>query len=401
MPNAMSNTPADVKNTNPLAGRRTGHAGQRIGEWLLEEQVGGGAFGEVWRARHHVWADQLAAVKLPTDPQYVRALQREGIHAHKLEHPNIVRPLGFDPFAEQPYLVMEFVPGADLRRLLRQGPLQPKQATAVLRQVLMALEHAHAHGIVHRDIKPENILLHERGLSGSTGFDAEGTVKVTDFGLGKANNAAEQAIAGARSIVFSADVGGGAGAEQFKQIAGSLEYMAPEQRGGGDVDGRADLYACGVVLYEMLVGDRPAGTDLPSDVNKHVPAWLDDAFRHSYARLERRFGSAADFLEALRPALTAAGHVTVIPSNVATQIGLGVASAPGSCPSCHGRVENGDQFCISCGHQLVGLVRRCGKCGAFPAAGDSYCIFCGNDLRPRMGHGSATGAAAPRADVPV
>ena len=379
----MPNTPANHLNNNPLAGRSTGRKALRIGEWLLEEQVGGGAFGEVWRARHHAWSDQLAAVKLPTDPQYVRALQREGIHAHKLEHPNIVRPLGFDPFAEIPYLVMEYIPGTDLRRLIRQGPIDPKRATAILRQVLLALDHAHAQGIVHRDIKPENILLHEQGLAGPAGFEVEGTVKVTDFGLGRANNAVEQAIAGNRSIVFSTDAAHGG--DQFKQIAGSLEYMAPEQRGGGEVDGRADLYACGVVLYEMLVGDRPAGTDVPSDVNKSVPAWLDDAFRHSYARLERRWATAQDFLQALRPPAAATPAAAAFSTS---------ASAPGTCPGCHGRVENGDQFCIHCGHQLVGLVRRCGKCGAFPAAADNYCIFCGNDLRPRFGHPAPAEASA-------
>ena len=227
---------------------------------------------------------------------------------------------------------------------------------------------------MHRDIKPENILLHEQGLASAAGFEVEGTVKVTDFGLGKANNVMDQAIAGARSIVFSAEASAGAAGDQFKQIAGSLEYMAPEQRGGGEVDGRADLYACGVILYEMLVGDRPAGMELPSDVNKSVPAALDDAFRRSYSRLERRFGSAAEFLAALNAPASSASLPT-----------WSVASAPGNCPSCHGRVENGDQFCIHCGHQLVGLVRRCGRCGAFPAAGDNFCIFCGDDLRPRYG----------------
>lgn len=379
----MPNTPATQRNQTPPSA--VGRKGQRIGEWLLEEQIGAGAFGEVWRSRHHAWSDQLAAVKLPTDAQYVRALQREGIHAHKLEHPNIVRPLGFDPFAETPYLVMEYVPGIDLRRLIRQGPLEVQRAIAIMRQVLLALDHAHQQGIVHRDVKPENILLHEQGLTGPAGFEAEGTVKVTDFGLGKANNTMDQALAGARSIVFSAEAAAGPAGEQFRQIAGSLEYMAPEQRGNGSVDGRADLYACGVVLYEMLVGDRPAGTDVPSDLNRNVPTWIDEAFRSSYARLERRFESAQQFLAALSPGgpqAATAGYTA--PS---------AASAPGNCPSCQGRVERGDQFCIHCGHQLVGLVRRCRKCGAFPAAGDNYCIFCGDDLRPRSG-GLAGGSQA-------
>ena len=371
----MPRMPAD-NGTSPktTAGRKD----QRIGEWLLEHPIGAGAFGEVWRARHHAWSDQLAAVKLPTDAAYVRALQREGIHAHKLDHPNIVRPIGFDPFAEIPYLAMEYVPGTDLRKLIRQGPLDVDRTVQVLRQVLFALEYAHKAGIIHRDIKPENVLLHEAGLSGPSGFTAEGTVKVTDFGLGKANNVMGQAIAGTRSIVFSAEATAGPAGEQFKQIAGSLEYMAPEQRGGGNVDERADLYACGVMLYEMLAGERPAGMELPSDLNRNVPAWLDEAFKRSYARLDRRFTSAAEFIAALRqqPVQQPVGGAW---------IGGFTTGAPGNCPACHGRIENGDQFCIHCGHQLVGLVRRCGKCGAFPAASDNYCIFCGDDLRPRLG----------------
>ena len=369
----MSNMPGNKTQNSATVGT----AGRRVGEWLLSEFIGGGAFGEVWKARHHVWADQFAAVKLPTDSQYVRALQREGTHAHRLEHPNIVRPLGFDPFAETPYLVMEYVPGRDLRGLMRErGKLSPDEATAVLAGVLPALQHAHARGIVHRDVKPENILIHERGLASPGGLLQEGVVKVTDFGLGQASNDAERAIGGggAQSIVFSTDVGGAAS----QQIAGSLDYMAPEQRGGNPaVDGRADLYACGVVLYEMLTGERPAGTDVPSDLVKGVPPRLDDAFRRSYARLERRFADAGEFLSALNaPDKPAAG-----PPPLPVKAG---AAAAGSCPACRGRVDKGDQFCMHCGHQVAGLIRRCGKCGAFPAADDSYCIFCGQDLRPSV-----------------
>ena len=124
----MPNTSGQSRNQGATGAAR---AGSRIGEWLLEHPIGGGAFGEVWRARHHVWADQLAAVKLPTDSQYVRALQREGVHAHKLEHPSIVRPLGFDPFAEQPYLVMEYIPGTDLRQVIRED-LEPRPSAVQL-----------------------------------------------------------------------------------------------------------------------------------------------------------------------------------------------------------------------------------------------------------------------------
>src|SRR3954466_2978056 len=161
---------------------------QRISEYVLDARIGGGAFGEVWRAHHHVWVDQLVAIKIPTDPQYVRALQREGVAIHGLTHPNIVRAIGFDPYADPPYLTMEYVPGTSLRPLIKDKKLSIDQAVAVLRQVLTGLQHAHDRGVVHRDIKPENILVHERAAS--DGYQTEGVVKVTDFGLGKAASSA-------------------------------------------------------------------------------------------------------------------------------------------------------------------------------------------------------------------
>src|SRR5207244_3594489 len=90
-----------------------------------------------------------------------------------------------------------------------------------------------------------------------------------------------------------------------REIAGTLDYMAPESRraGSGNVDARADLYACGVVLYEMLTGERPAGMEMPSDLNPAVPKYLDEVFRRAYARLEKRFTSAEMFLAALPPVL--------------------------------------------------------------------------------------------------
>src|SRR6476661_7481303 len=140
-------------------------ANQRISEYVLDEKVGAGTFGEVWRAHHHVWVDQLVAIKIPTDSQYVRNLQREGVAIHGLVHPNIVRALGFDPYGDPAYLVMEFVPGTSLRTLIKDKRLSIEDSVAVMRQVLAGLEHAHKAGIVHRDVKPENILIHERALS--------------------------------------------------------------------------------------------------------------------------------------------------------------------------------------------------------------------------------------------
>jgi serine/threonine protein kinase len=241
-----------------------------------------------------------------------------------------------------------------------------------MRQVLAGLKHAHASGLIHRDVKPENVLVHERAHT--DGFATEGVVKVTDFGLGRATNP----LAAAASIAYSASMN----SPEARDLAGTIDYMAPEQRGGGAVDARADLYACGVVLYEMLTGERPAGTDVPSDVNKKVPPYLDEAFRRSYARLEKRFASADEFLTALAPAAATAAVPPKLPAVTGPVPFPARARLPGAtaCPQCRRQVGADDQFCMHCGVQLVPHVRRCTKCGAYPDAHDQYCIFCGAAL---------------------
>ena len=410
-------------------------ANQRVGEYVLQEKIAAGTFGEVWKAHHHVWMDQLVAVKIPTDPQYLRNLQREGVAVHGLAHPNIVRAIGFDPYAETPYLSMEYVPGTSLRPLIHNKSIKIPDAVAILKQVLAGLGHAHGQNLVHRDVKPENILVHERAFR--EGFDAQSVVKVTDFGLGRAANVTAGSIAYSQSM----------DTPEAKEIAGTLDYMAPEARTGGNVDARADIYACGVILYEMLTGERPAGTDMPSDLNPAVPKFLDDAFRRSYARLDKRFATTDEFAKALVggpppvPARSSGGTRTVsyapgrevsldpgtwgmvaahlmagrkieaikvlrdatglglkeskdaveTPGNFGSGGGAGsrlspppvVATGMGgrhSCPQCRGQVEPSDQFCMHCGVQLVENVRRCPQCGAYPDATDQYCIFCGQVL---------------------
>ena len=348
-------------------------ANQRVGEYVLDHRVGGGAFGEVWRAHHHAWTDQLVAVKIPTDPQYLRTLQHEGYAIHGLQHPNIVRAIGFDPFAATPYLAMEYVPGTSLRPLIPGRKLTIPESVAILRQVLAGLGYAHAAGLVHRDVKPENILIHERAAA--AGYATEGSVKVTDFGLGKAATAAA-----AQSIAFSASMNDAAG----RDIAGSLDYMAPEQRAGGAIDGRADLYACGVVLYELLTGEKPAGTDVPSDMNRAVPKSLDEVFRRSYARLERRYTTAAEFSAALGAAVPTRWSTGAAPTAVPPPTSRPQPGPTAGCPRCHQPIDATDQFCMHCGVQLVAHVRRCRKCGAYPDGTDQYCIFCGETLKPEL-----------------
>jgi serine/threonine protein kinase len=269
---------------------------QRLGEYVLMDCIGVGAFGEVWRARHHAWADQIVAVKIPTDPEYVKNLQKEGFAIQRLSHPCIVKPISFDPYANPPYLVMEYVPGWSLRQFIQQGPMKIDDAAAVMKQVLAALHHAHHNGLVHRDIKPENILIHEKATR--NGLSAKGVVKLTDFGLGKTTIRSEQ------SIIFSEDQ------RDARRIVGSGPYMSPEQLDGAEVDAQTDLYACGVVFFEMLTGKRPAGAEMPSELNAAVPTAIDEVFRRAFARKERRFATAEEFYNAMK---TATGTPLYIP----------------------------------------------------------------------------------------
>jgi serine/threonine protein kinase len=345
-------------------------SGTRISEYILEERIGGGAFGEVWRARHHVWEREQVAVKLPTDADYVRHLQREGVVVHGLRHPNIVGVRGLDPYAEIPYLIMELVRGPSLRQTLTEHPKGVSLDTAltVLRGMLTGISIAHAANVLHRDLKPGNVLL---DLDGKP-LDAleANMVKLTDFGLGLAGTDVLRSIAQSASL------------ERDNRLVGTLAYMAPELRDGKrKADPRSDLYSVGVILFEMLTGERPAGAELPSTIRPEVPEALDDIFRRLYARHDRRYESADDVLEELQDRLLGRPAAGPPPPPGAMPLPpIPRAGERGRCKACGGSVETYDQFCTHCGCQLVGQIRRCAACGAFPGPHDRYCIFCGHRL---------------------
>jgi serine/threonine-protein kinase len=340
--------------------------GMRISEYLLETRIGGGTFGEVWRARHHVWDSEHVAIKLPTAPEYVRYLQREGMVVHGLRHANIVRVIGFDPFNEHPYLVMELINGPSLRAAIDEHPqgLPTESALRILQGILLAMQAAHDANILHRDLKPGNVLLNlgDRPIEQLAVDD----VKIGDFGLG-VNNAETL-----RSIAQSASLA------RDDELVGTLAYMAPELRDHrGEPSPRTDLYAVGVMLFEMFTGERPAGAELPSTVRADVPGFVDDVFRKLYARAEARYARAADVLAELTPPARPA--VPVPPPPVP-----GGARREGfACPDCRNIADPDDQFCTQCGRQLVEQIRRCPSCQAFPATHDQYCIFCGAALSRR------------------
>jgi len=342
-------------------------SGDRISSYVLDAPIGTGSFGQVWRARHHIF-DECVAIKIPTDADYVQNLRREGVTIHGLRHPNIVRAIDLDPYADPPFLIMEYVPGDSLRAFIDAHPkgMPIESAMRIMQGVLAALVVAHDAGVIHRDIKPANILLTETA-DAVDGVTSQ-SVKVADFGLGGVGGATLNSIA--ESIAGKHEQPG-------RGLSGTLAYMSPEQKQGLPLDGRSDLYACGIVLFEMLIGDRPQGTELPSAMRPEVSTVLDDVFRRCYARRERRFPNAADMLAALTA--TASSATTSASTSVAAPT---VASAAGRvCPSCHGRAQEDDHYCIHCGQQLVESLPRCRSCNALVEAADRYCIFCGADLR--------------------
>ncbi len=209
------------------------------------ELLGRGGMGEVWRAKQHslqrVVAIKLLPPRLASDPEFVTRFEKEATALAALSHPSIIQIIDRGVSGEHYYFVMEFVEGRSLRDLINQGPIEPQQALRIVAQVCHAIDYAHEKHIVHRDLKPENIL-----------FDTRGHVKVADFGL-----------AGIRGTDSDARLQ----LTATKVAMGTVNYMAPEQRRDAkNVDGRADLYSLGVMLYELLTGELPIGRfKLPSE----------------------------------------------------------------------------------------------------------------------------------------
>ncbi len=340
--------------------------GDRINNYLLDEQIGTGSFGEVWKAHHHVFKE-LVAIKIPTDPQYVRHLQREGTAVHGLRDPNIIRALDMDPYADPPYLIMEYVDGPSLRQLIREHPkgLPIESTVAILYGVLQALDVAHRAGVIHRDIKPENILISGKGDLAQL---SPARVKIGDFGLGYCADAG-------RSIQQSGSLDG----EAARHLSGTIAYMSPEQRDGvTELDARSDLYSLGLVLFEMLTGVLPQGSEIPSAIRPDIPRWLDRIFERCYTRRDRRFGSAAEMRTAVDRYGQFAGRWNTTAAAASRAYTTGVRTL---CPVCDGSVQADDQFCIHCGLQLVEIVPRCPTCHAYVGRADNFCILCGTNLR--------------------
>jgi serine/threonine-protein kinase len=236
-------------------------AGTRLGPYEITAAIGAGGMGEVYRAKDTKLGRDVAIKVLPAaftaDAERLARFEREAKLLASLNHSNIAHVYGFeaatlDDASRVHFLAMELVPGEDLAERLKRGAIPLEEAVEIAKQIVEALEEAHDHGIVHRDLKPANVKL-----------TPEGKVKVLDFGLAKAC-AAESATASDADVSHSptlARTGTQAGV-----LLGTAAYMSPEQARGKPVDKRADIWAFGVVLYEMLTGRRLFAGETVSDV---------------------------------------------------------------------------------------------------------------------------------------
>ena len=204
------------------------------GRYRVIEPIAEGAMGVVYRAER-VKLGRIVAVKvlhdvLPDELSGRRRFEIEAMAMAKLEHPHCASVLDVGVHNDRPFVVMDFVSGQNLKELISGGPLPIPRAAEIVRQVLSGLGHAHEHGIIHRDIKPANLVLSQK-----TGLGDH--VKILDFGLARVLDTSQNLTAGL--------------------AVGTPAYMAPEQVRGDKLDHRADLYACGVLLFELLTGKKP------------------------------------------------------------------------------------------------------------------------------------------------
>ena len=218
--------------------------GARLGPYEVAELIGEGGMGEVYRARDTKLGRDVALKILPEtfaqDPDRFARFQREARVLAGLNHPHIATLHGFEETAGRFALVMELVDGPTLATRIADGPIPLEEALTIARQVAAALEAAHDQGIVHRDLKPANVKVKE-----------DGTVKVLDFGLAKAMDAAGTSGDAADSPTITSPAMTMQGV-----ILGTAAYMSPEQARGKRVDRRADIWAFGCLLYEMVTGQR-------------------------------------------------------------------------------------------------------------------------------------------------
>lgn len=269
-------------------------SGQQIGGYEILNVIGYGGMATVYRARQISMQRVVALKVLPRqfmqDDTYMQRFHREVEIVSRLEHRNIVPVHDYGEFEGQPYIVMRYMPAGSVDDLLGQGPLDLDLTTKIVEQIAPALDYAHSKGVLHRDLKPSNILM-----------DDNGDAYLTDFGIAR---------------VLGQDQGGIS--ITTRHVVGTPAYMSPEQAQGQPLDSRSDIYALGVMLFEMCAGTRPFHADTPygvavlqvtaqpptlRSINPELPVALEQVVnRVLKKRPDERYHSATALAEAVRQA---------------------------------------------------------------------------------------------------
>ena len=301
--------------------------GRRLGFYRLIAPIGAGGMGEVWKARDEKLDRDVAIKTLPArlvaDEQALARFEREAKAVAALSHPNILAIYDFGLEGGRHYAVVELLEGQTLREVLAAGPLTPRKAVEYGRQIAEGLAAAHARGIVHRDLKPENVFV-----------TRDGHVKILDFGLAVQRTAAEANLTSSPTEARVTEPG---------VAMGTPGYMAPEQVRGGVADHRADIFALGAVLYEMLAGrrafERETGAEMMTAIlredapsissMRNVPAALEQVVGHCLEkRPEDRFQSARDLAFALTASTSGSGGAQAAIAATPSGSSAAAAAAP-------------------------------------------------------------------------
>ena len=300
--------------------------GKVVGSYKITDKIGEGGMGAVFKGIDMMLEREVAIKmlrpELASQPDIVERFRAEAVTLAKLNHPNVATLYSFLREGEDFFMVMEFVRGETLDSLIkRSGAMPCDRAIALFCQALEGIDHAHRMGIVHRDIKPANMMMTETG-----------TLKVMDFGIARVLGTSRMTKQG--------------------NIIGTIAYMSPEQVRGLETDGRSDIYALGILLYEMLTGRVPFASDSEYDLMKmqiedapapprtfssHIPQAVEQAIMRSLAkRAEARFQGAAEFRNALlsagsaaiAPTITAVAGAAPPPTRIANQANQAIGTYP-------------------------------------------------------------------------
>ncbi len=299
--------------------------GGQLGNYLIDSVIGRGGMSVVYGAKHArlgmTVALKVLAPELSSDDTFRERFLREAQTAASLDHPNVIPIHDMGLHEDSLYIVMRYVAGGDLKSLLSgAGPLDPEQALRILIPIGLALDAAHAHGLVHRDLKPANILV-QRSVTGSIEH-----VYLTDFGIAK-----DAAMRGAGLTATGASIG-------------TVGYMAPEQMEGREVSAQTDEYALAVTFYECLAGRIPFQRELAegarppqgqleplTQVRPGLPSELDEVIAKALSREPAdRYGSCEEFLDACESA--AVGGVTLTTPSMPASEDANSHPAPSAMP---------------------------------------------------------------------